>query len=136
MTMTAERLAVGDVVRVFSPRQRRRDDGPQEGREARVTKVARKYATAEYDLDRYAQVIEFDIETGRERGSEGSYSRYVLTPAQVDARNQYAEAIGTLKEAGLEPRPGRRVDAGLAIALAALARSFDPDTSTPKENDR
>lgn len=128
-TMTAEKLAAGQEV-VLVRRNRFSSDTPEIRASGRVTSVARRFAVADIAGSR---AYEFDMATGYERGDTNGNGLCIMTRERYDLDCRYAEAIATLKEAGLEPRLGRRIDAALAIALADLARSFDPDTSTPKE---
>jgi len=109
----------GDEVRVFH--RDRYTPGPAAGYAGKVTKAARRYATAEYERTRkvvpwhdetetVTDSVEFDMTTGIERGYQHN-GRLVKTPAQVaeDERRKEAikEAIYVLSEAGIEFRLGR-----------------------------
>jgi hypothetical protein len=108
-------INVGDEVRVKPASYRRHDKHPRDGYPGRITKVARKYATAEYTLE-YAdssglnsstRIIEFDMETGRERDNNTNYPAYVYTPEMMDRKIRWEAALAILKDGDLEIRLGR-----------------------------
>lgn len=124
-------IKTGDEVRVI-PRSNRYRKHPAEGYAGKVTKVARKYATAEYEhkykdsLGEHVRTdtIEFEIETGRERDSQTNYPAYVYTPEAIELKNRAEAAKATLKDSGLEFRLGHQRDFSPECleALAAVLR--------------
>lgn len=81
-------LHVGDEVRVFS--RTRHNPSPEGGWAGNVIKVGRKYATAAYEWQSSFSdgttrlTVEFDMETGIERGSNTIHTLYVRTPEHGD----------------------------------------------------
>ncbi len=120
---------VGGEVRVFDNRDSQ-GRHPEGGWRGSVTKVARRYATATYRVPaattgEYERTIEFDMETGRERGSTSSWSLIVKTPEGVERDLRHVRAMATLKQAGLEVRLSHRAPGlELAEALAAVVETF------------
>lgn len=103
----------GDEVRVFADRRHPNVEGGYPGK---VTKVGRKYGTAEYEVATQdwrgnpgtdKRTIEFSLDDGTERGSTSSYAATVRTPAQVAEDQRRRAAIAALKAAGIEFRIGR-----------------------------
>jgi hypothetical protein len=121
----------GDPVIIFKHRTRY-DTFPADGYEAAVIKVGRKYATAAYVRQRAAypagpvtETIEFDMETGRERGGTSNYGRYVRTPEQVELDRRLSAAMSVLTN--LRIRLERKFTLEQIEALAQVARTFaDP----------
>lgn len=124
-------IKVGDPVRVLSNHPYRRT--PEGGHRAVVTNVARKYATATYKIGpeaHHERTIEFEIATGLERGSTGTYSTRVQTLEQVELRDRRASAENTLRRIGLQfTASGHRDRLTLEQieALAEVAKSFTTD---------
>ena len=104
---------VGDEVRVFADRRRPNVEGGYPGK---VTKVGRKYGTAEYEVATQdwrglprtdTRTIEFSLDDGSERGNTSNYAATVETPAQVLEDQRRRNAIAVLASAGIEFRIGR-----------------------------
>jgi predicted secreted protein len=126
---------VGDEVRVFH--RDRYTPGAPSGYAGKVTKAARRYATAEYERTRkvvpwhdetetVTDSVEFDMATGVERGYQHN-GRLVKTPAQVAEDERRKEAIYVLKEAGIEFRLGRERSFTLeqVEALAEVVKDWE-----------
>lgn len=96
-------IKVGDEVRIVRPGARYHGAGsPEGGWPGRVTRAARKYATAEYDAGRGTETIEFDMGTGTERGSVNStYAARVRTPGEMERLARQDRARKTLFKAGV-----------------------------------
>jgi phage FluMu gp28-like protein len=124
-------IKTGDEVRVKPPSTRYRKHSA-EGYAGRVTKVARKYATAEYEhkyedsLGEHTRTttIEFEIATGRERYCNTNHPTYVYTPEAIELKNRAESATAAIKDSGLEFRIGHQHDFPLECleALAAVLR--------------
>lgn len=100
----------GDEVRVLK-RRSRHDPFPADGYAATVTKVGRKYATATYEVTgtdssggerRYERSVEFDMETGIERGHSSMSGYYVRSPEQFERDKRRAAARDLLRDHGIE----------------------------------
>lgn len=116
-------IKVGDEVRVFPGCWRPGYPAPDEGYPATVTKVGRRYATAQYAHG----TAEFDIATGRERGAQGNYCTHVesVQQAEQDARRRRAEdALRSIGLAFTATGHRERLTLEQIEALADLARSF------------
>jgi hypothetical protein len=124
---------VGDEVRVFADRRHPNVEGGYPGK---VTKVGRKYGTAEYEVatqdwrgnpgsDR--RTIEFSLDDGRERGSSSYYAATVRTTAQVAEDRRHRNAVAVLAAAGIEFRAGRerRFTLGQVEALAEVVKGWE-----------
>lgn len=129
---------VGQELRVFAPGAMR--NPPPEGYRGLVTKVARKYVTVVWSLSEEGspRETEFDMETGKERGSDSNYRKYIETPEKVmlDLRRQKAKKI--LKGVGVtlyELSSSFRKDLTLE-QLEALARvvQYDPAFTGTQED--
>lgn len=129
--MRKQDIKPGDEVRVFPGRWRRVGKTPEGGYPGTVTGVARKYATAAYTVP-YAdgtpggteRTVEFDMQTGRERGQDGTYGALVKTPAMAVRDALQAAALASIKEAGFEIRLGHRPSPELIIAVAVAIEAF------------
>jgi hypothetical protein len=106
---------------------------PEGGYVGKVTKVGRKYATAAYTVmtkdwhDKLVgseRTIEFDMETGRERGNPGNYAAEVITPAEAERRARHATALSVLQERKVRLESGHGMSLEQIEALAALVESF------------
>ena len=102
----------GDEVRVIEGRRY----GSGQIWAGRIAKVARKYATAEYETTRTdwngkpkreKRTVEFDMTTGWERGTYGTYGIRVRTPAQIEEQERRAGALAEIKAHGIEFKSGR-----------------------------
>ena len=128
-------IKVGDEVRVFPPRSRRGASAPEGGHRGIVTKVARKYATATYEVtqtwlgreETRPVTVEFDMETGYERGSDSQYGYSVRTPGQVELDRRRSAALTALRDRGIEFKPGReyRITLEQAEALAEVVKTWE-----------
>lgn len=125
----------GDEVRVIEGRRRYGRSNIWTGR---ITSVARKYATAEYEVDttylngkpkREKRTIEFDMATGYERYTYGTYGSRVRTPAQLDRAERHAAAVALLKAHHLEFAPGHANSFTLeqVEALAEVVKTWDQE---------
>lgn len=124
-------ISVGSEVRVKPP-STRYTKHPAGGYAGRVTKVARKYATAEYEHkyeDSHGErsrtvTIEFEIETGRERYNNTNHPAYVYTAAAMERKTRTEAAADVITNSGLEFRIGHQRDFSLECleALAAVLR--------------
>jgi hypothetical protein len=130
MTTTPD-IKVSDEVRVFSYNKYRPD--PEGGYVATVTRVGRRYATAGWETTettwngeprRYAHTIEFDMETGREKGTSGS-GRSVKTPEQAEQDARERAAIASLLARKIRLDYGHGFTVEQIEALAALVATFD-----------
>jgi hypothetical protein len=133
----ANSLKPGDEVRVYERNIYR--NGPEGGLAARVSKVGRKYATAAYEVvttdwhgepKRKERTIEFDMETGREKGSQSNYGAYIKTPEQADLDVRQQSAIATLLTRKIRLDSGHSLTLEQIEALAEVARTF---SATPAE---
>ena len=107
----------GDEVRIFEHR------APEGGWAGKVTKVARKYATVEYEQ----ATTEFDMGTGIERGYKGNNSTYatrVKTLAEVALDQRRSTASQTLFRAGVSVNYPHRLSLEQLEALAEVAGTF------------
>jgi hypothetical protein len=125
-------IKVGDEVRVVEPNYRRRHENrPANGYPGRVTKVAHKYATAEYEVPNgsgyYARTVEFEIANGRERASNSNYVTFVCTPEEMDRSLRRSAALDTLKAHFIEIKMGHAASFTLEQleALAATAEEYE-----------
>ena len=114
----------GDELRVIIPGNRYRSGSPEGGHPAVVTKVGRKYGTVEYDNDGRARAIEFDLQTGRERGSASNYAARVETVAEAELGIRYATARKALFDAGVSILYDNRLTLEQFEAVAAIARTL------------
>lgn len=124
-------FSIDQEVRILSAN--RYHPSPDGGWVGKVTKRGRRYATATYtkevsnwrgELETYERVIEFDMDTGIERGGTRYNSDRVCTPEQLEQEARHDVAMATLKDAGLEMRTGRTLSLGLAEAVAAVIETF------------
>lgn len=124
-------ISEGDEVRVFN--RSRYASTPEGGYQAVVTRVGRKYATAEYQRARTdfmgrptsrAGTVEFDMATGYEKGDEYGNGLRVLTPAQVEADARLTAARAVLREVGVDITARSRLTGEQIEALAEVAKSF------------
>ena len=124
----------GDEVRVIEGRRY----GSNRIWTGRIAKVARKYATAEYETTRTdwngkpkaeKRTVEFDMATGWERGTYGTYGIQVRTPAQIDEQERRAGALAEIKAHGVEFKAGRERALTLeqVEALAEVVKTWDTD---------
>jgi len=124
-------LKIGDEVLILC--RMRYPESPEENYRGAVTKVGRKYATVTYEKTRRDWrgnevrdhcTIEFDMETGNERGSTSHYGSYVRTFEQfeLDQRRKAAEKI--LFTAGVSIDYSQRVTLEQIEALAEVASTF------------
>jgi hypothetical protein len=124
---------VGDEVRVFL--RNRYVTGPDGGFVGTVTKVGRRYATATYERtstdyrgERTITVpVEFDMETGHEKGDSYGNGLRVKTPEQLLLDERRDAALAVIKAAGIEFRPGREhgVTTAQIEALAEVVRGWE-----------
>lgn len=121
----------GDEVRVFN--RSRYASTPEGGYEAVVTRVGRKYATAEYERARTdfmgrpigaAGTVEFDMATGHEKGDEYGNGLRVLTPAQVEAEARETAARAVLRGVGVDITARSSLTREQIEALAEVAKTF------------
>lgn len=127
-------LQKGDEVRVFS-RSRYQQRAPEGGWIGSVTRVGRKYATAEYETQdgqgdgvrTSRRTIEFDLASGNERGDRTQNGKCVRTPEQVEDGKRRADALDALKAWDIEFRLGRHHDVTTEQLeqLAAVVRTWD-----------
>lgn len=126
-------IKVGDEVRVLKHRNRY-DSFPEDGYTGTVTKVARVYATATYVRQRTAyppgpveETVEFDMQTGRLRGSSTSYGVYVKTAEQYehDERCSVAESLLASRRIRLDFRHGLTLEQ--IEALAEVVKTWDQE---------
>jgi hypothetical protein len=133
-----EPVKIGGEVRITPYRPSKYDKTPEGGYAGTVTKVGRKYATAEYEMAysdydgterRLDKTVEFDMTTGIERRTTTTTGLYVRTPEQVERDNRYTAALAVLKDRGLEFRLGRERSFSLELleALAEVVKSFEPE---------
>jgi hypothetical protein len=126
-------IKAGDEVRVFD--YSRYHPSPEGGWAAVVVKVARKYATATYEVTdtdwngkprTSTRTVEFDISDGTERGGRSRWDLQVRTPAQAEQDKRRKLALAELREHGIEFRAGRERNFSLdqIEALAEVARTF------------
>ena len=125
---------IGDEVRVFSYNPYRPD--PEGGQVATVTKVGRRYATAGWETTepdpwngeprQYAHTVEFDMETGREKGTTGS-GRSVKTPDQVEQNAREKAAVASLLARKIRLDYGHGFTVTQLEALAELVGSFEQE---------
>jgi hypothetical protein len=124
---------VGQEVRVFEHRRGVRN--PDDGYPGTVTKVGRKYGTAEYDITTtnwngephvWHRSVVFCLDSGTERDG-GSYAVKVRTPAQVAEDQRRSAALSVIKSAGIEFRIGRerRFTLEQVEALAEVVKGWD-----------
>lgn len=125
-------LKAGDEVRVFRRGMYVRD--PAEGWTGTVTKVGRKYGTAEYEYIPAAwsgtgrrtreATVEFDLATGYEKGDQYGNGVRVKTLEQValDERTKAAEKV--LRDAGFVTHAASTSPLELLEALAAVVEKF------------
>ena len=96
--MKLDDLDVGQAMIVWQgiPTRRRYD--------AVVSKIGRKYVTLEVwrGVGR-TDKIEFDIETQKERGADGSYAAFFRTPAEQDLTDRGRDVRDRLRFYGLLP---------------------------------
>ena len=130
---SSQSIKVGDKVRVIMSRRY----GHGKIWAGRVTKVARKYATAEYEVEttylngkpkREKRTIEFDMATGIDRYAHGgTYGDRVRTPAQLEEADRRTGALAALRDHGIEFRPGRERTLTLkqVEALAEVVKSWE-----------
>jgi hypothetical protein len=124
-------IKAGDEVRVIVRNPHRKT--PEGGYRATVTKVARKYATAAYEVitqDWHGKdvttprEIEFDIATGKERGSEGNYGTEVISVDEAARRIRSAAALTILRERKIRLEYGHGFTLEQIEALAEVAKTF------------
>lgn len=127
-------MRAGDEVRVFS--RSRHQPAPEGGWPGRVTRVGRKYATAEYETQDpdYAggtrvslRTVEFDIETGDERGDRTQTGKYARSPEQVERGKRRAYAVAALSTCGIELRSSHRLTTEQIEQLAAVVKTWDQE---------
>ena len=118
-------ITVGAEVRVIGR------GAPDGGYRATVVKVGRKYATATYIRQRTAypagpveETFEFDMTTGREKGSTSNYSSRAETPEQVEltARKSAAELV--LRDRKIRLDFGHGLTLEQIEALAEIVKTF------------
>ena len=119
---------VGDEVRVITHTGYRKS--PEGGHRATVVKIGRKYGTATYTRHRTAyppgpveETIEFDLTTGRERGSTSNYSTRVKTLEEVALDERRAAADKILFDAGVSIR--HRPTLEQVEALAEVVKTWE-----------
>lgn len=126
-------VKLGDEVRIMEHTRYRKT--PKDGYTGSVTKVGRKYATATYETTRTdwrqqeitdKRTVEFDMVTGRERGSQTNYGIEVVTPAEAERRSRRTVALAVLAEHKIRLEYDHGLDLDQMEALAALAGSFSP----------
>ena len=124
-------IKVDDEVRVVEPSYRRSSEKPENGYLGRVTRIARKYATAEYEVSDasgcFTRTVEFEIASGRERSNDSNYITWVFTPDEMDLKLRRKAAIATLKAHFIEFRIGHETRFTLEQleALAATAEEYE-----------
>ena len=124
-------IKIGDEVRVIdrSPYHK----NPEGGHPATVVKVGRKYATATYETThtdfrgkerRTERAVEFDMATGREKGSNTNYGLRVETPEQAElaARKSAADAALLARKIRLDFGHGLTLEQ--IEALAEVVKTF------------
>ena len=122
---------VGDKLRVIDRSPYRNQ--PDGGWPATVVKVGRKYATAIYETThtdwrgqetRNERTVEFDMATGREKGSTTNYGLRVETPEQVEqvARKSAAESVLHARKIRLDFGHGLTLEQ--IEALAEVVKTF------------
>jgi hypothetical protein len=125
-------IKTGDEVRVFS--RNKYHPGPEDGQVATVTKAGRRWATAAWEvMERYCfggersaeRTIEFDMETGYEKGANSSYGRYVKTPAQVELDARENAAVASLLARKIRLDRGHGLALEQIEALAEVVKSWE-----------
>jgi predicted RecA/RadA family phage recombinase len=124
--MTAEKLTVGQEVRIFHGRR-----FAEVGTPGTLTKVGRKWATASYEAEvhdwrgntsREQREIEFGILNGYERGDSFGTGYIVMTLPQVAAKDRMKGAESVLREHRVELRTGHSLTLEQVEAIAAILR--------------
>jgi hypothetical protein len=134
-------IKAGDEVRVFDTSRYRHC--PEDGWQAIVTSVARRYATAEFErmesrFGSYGEqvavkrAIVFDMDTGGERAGKGAsgLNLTVKTPELVALERRRADSEATLREHKIRLDFGHRLTLEQIEALAEAARTFTDTTDT------
>ena len=123
-------IKVGDQVRIIGSNLYRKS--PEAGHRATVIKVGRKYATATYTRMRTAhpagevtETIEFDITTGREKGSTSNYGARVETPEQVELRARQSAAEDVLSTRKIRLDFGHGLTLEQIEALAEVVKTWE-----------
>ena len=127
-------IKAGDEVRVFS--RNKYHPAPEGGQVATVTKVGRRYAAAAWEVTeklwlgedrerRAERTIEFDMETGYEKGTNSSYGRYVKTPAQLEVDAREDAAISSLLDRKIRLDFGHGLTLEQIEALAEVVKSWE-----------
>lgn len=127
-------INIGDEVRLFRSRRRRGPVVPEGGYRGTVTKVGRRWASAEFEQtwtdsqgkeQQIRSEISFDLETGIVRAdTEGLYVR---TPEQLDRDERRKMAVFVLGERGIEVKLGYGNSLTLEQleALAEVTQTWD-----------
>ena len=124
------KIQVGQEVRILP--QRRHSRVPDGGYVGTVTKIGRRYATAAYAVTtvefgeerRYERTVEFDMDTGIERGGSRWDGDRVLTPEQIEAEARQKAAEAVLTAHRIDLRPGHGLTGEQVEALAELVKTF------------
>ena len=127
-------IKVGDEVRVFLRNPYHPD--PEGGHVGEVTKVGRRYAAATYqrigtnwrnEPETVTVTIEFDMETGYERGDNYGNGRRVKTPVQLILGQRRDAALAVIKAAGIEFHLDREYNVTLEQieALAEVVKGWE-----------
>lgn len=129
--MTVEKLTVGQEVRVFTGR--RRDEDGQPGV---IARVGRKWGVATYEARLHdwrgntsvgQREIEFDLETGFERGDQFGNGYQVRTPERAEMERREHEAVMFLRENGIDILQRARLTLEQLEAIAALLSDPKPE---------
>lgn len=125
--MSEKPYKVGDEVVVNVPGGRWRTSHHPVGK---VSKVAIKYCTVEYELYSRQQSVEIDMSNGRERASGSGSSTWIETLARHELRMVKEQAVIVVEKHGFQIRSyyseDRPYDDDI-IAVAELLRKRHPD---------